>query len=237
MAYPDEQPDPAERAARWLERARLDYEGLKRLMEPLSDPPLAVYLLQQCVEKAVKALLVANGQDEATMKRTFSHNSLRAYLVHFRRLTDKLEPHFGAIQGATGVEFGKPTEDLRAMKATNFRSQWAAASSEKVRIVVGYLADLKRSISREVGRRFDHIVTAKGLDPKLFSMFAQTYDRGFANQVQRKALDASDRAEIREELMRRFDLVWGSHCARVPRRLDPAASHHLPVSVFLGCPG
>lgn len=208
MAHSAEEPDPGERAALWLERSRLDYEGLQRLMTPLSDPPLAVYLLQQCVEKAVKALLVARGEDEAKIKETFGHKSLKAYLDHFRKLVDKLEPQIDIIQNITGSDFRKPRKDLLTLKPTRYRSEWAAASLERVRSVLEYLTELRRSINRGVESILGQVLTVKGLDPKLCSVFAQMYDPEFANEAQRRALSASGRAEMQEEVTRRFDFVW-----------------------------
>ena len=208
MPEPDGQPDPGERAALWLERSCLDYEGLQRLMKPLSDPPLAVYLLQQSVEKAVKALLVAYGQDEATVKRTFGHNSLRAYLVHFRRLTDALEPHFGTMQASTSIDFQNPVEDLRALEATRYRSEWAAAPLERVLWVCSFLAKLRRSIQEGVEGKLRQVLTDKGLHPTLVGLFSELHGPEVANEAQFKAISGSVQAELREQVKRWFDFVW-----------------------------
>ena len=208
MSNPDEQAGPGERAALWLERSRLDYEGLQRLMTPLSDPPLAVYLLQQCVEKAVKALLVAHGQDEATLKRTFSHNSLRAYLVHFRTVTDKLGPYFGTIEGAAGIDFHKPLEDLRALEATRYRSEWAAASLERVRWVCEFLTELRRSIEAGVEDNLGRVLTDEGLHPALIGVLSEVHGREVASEEQLEEIIRAGRAEIAKQVRRRFDFVW-----------------------------
>ena len=69
-----------------------------------SDPALAVYLLQQSVEKAVKALAVASGKYD--IKRDFStryrHNSLELILNLYERMTGQLttlglDPMFGMM--------------------------------------------------------------------------------------------------------------------------------------------
>jgi hypothetical protein len=58
-------------AERWLNRAIKDFDAFKRLVPfdrktkktvICQDPALAVYLLQQCVEKSVKAAAIASGQ-------------------------------------------------------------------------------------------------------------------------------------------------------------------------------
>lgn len=50
-----------------------------------NTPEIAVYLLQQSVEKAVKALMVADGKDEKDFPREFSHNSMKAVLNFLER--------------------------------------------------------------------------------------------------------------------------------------------------------
>lgn len=75
-----------EYARRWLNRAIKDFNLFKKLVpfdkrtnKPVScsDPALAVYLLQQSVEKAVKAAAIASGQYKARdFIRYYSHNSL-----------------------------------------------------------------------------------------------------------------------------------------------------------------
>lgn len=75
-----------EYAKRWFNRAVKDFNLFKKVVyfdsktnKPVrcSDPALAVYLLQQCVEKAVKAVAVASGQYETRdFVGFYRHNSL-----------------------------------------------------------------------------------------------------------------------------------------------------------------
>ena len=75
-----------EHAKLWLNRANKDLNLFKKLVsfdkrikKPVrcSDPALAVYLLQQSIEKAVKAVAIASGQYEARdFVRFYKHNSL-----------------------------------------------------------------------------------------------------------------------------------------------------------------
>ncbi len=74
-----------ENAKEWLQRAGKDFAAFKKLVPfnkqnyrniQSSDPALAVYLLQQSVEKAVKAVAITSGQySGASIKKSFSHNS------------------------------------------------------------------------------------------------------------------------------------------------------------------
>ena len=63
-----------EDAAIWIERSHKDYEAAKLLKT--KDPALTIYLLQQCIEKSVKALAVASGRfNSSYIKDKFKHNS------------------------------------------------------------------------------------------------------------------------------------------------------------------
>jgi hypothetical protein len=68
-----------EDAAIWIERSRKDYKAAKMLKA--KDPALTVYLLQQCIEKSVKALAIASGKFKSSyMKDKFGHKS-KALLI------------------------------------------------------------------------------------------------------------------------------------------------------------
>jgi hypothetical protein len=61
-------------AAIWIERSLNDCEAARLLKT--KDPALAIYLLQQCIEKSVKALAVASGKfDSGHFKQKFKHDS------------------------------------------------------------------------------------------------------------------------------------------------------------------
>ena len=79
-----------EYARRWLDRAIKDFSVFKKIVRfdnktkktvRCSDPALAIYLLQQSIEKAVKAVAVASGQYEARdFVGFYKHNSLALIL-------------------------------------------------------------------------------------------------------------------------------------------------------------
>jgi hypothetical protein len=75
----------SEDAAIWIERSRKDYEAAELLKA--EDPALATYLLQQCIEKSVKALAVASGKfDSGSFRHRFKHNSARLLLELWQKL-------------------------------------------------------------------------------------------------------------------------------------------------------
>jgi hypothetical protein len=90
-----------EYAQRWLNRAIKDFNTFKKLVpfdkrtqKPVqcSDPALAVYLLQQSVEKAVKALAIASGQYKTLdFVNYYKHNSLGLILNLIRKICEKVQ--------------------------------------------------------------------------------------------------------------------------------------------------
>lgn len=89
-----------EYAQRWLDRAIKDFDAFKRLAHfdrktrktiRCSDPALAVYLLQQSVEKAVKAVAIASGQYKTNdFINYYKHNSLALILNLDNRIIEKI---------------------------------------------------------------------------------------------------------------------------------------------------
>ena len=90
-----------EYARRWLNRAIKDFSVFRKLVpvdrktnKPIrcSDPALAVYLLQQSIEKAVKAAAIASGQYGATdFRHYYSHNSLGLITNLYNRIIAQLQ--------------------------------------------------------------------------------------------------------------------------------------------------
>jgi len=90
-----------EHARRWLNRAIKDFNLFKKLVpfdkktnKPIrcSDPAIAVYLLQQCIEKVVKAAAIASNQYKARdFTRYYRHNSLGLIINLYNRITTKIK--------------------------------------------------------------------------------------------------------------------------------------------------
>jgi hypothetical protein len=86
-----------EDAAIWIERSRKDYEAAKLLKT--KDPALAIYLLQQCIEKSVKALAIASGRfNSSYIKKKFKHNSKELLIELWQNLgASKSSPILASI--------------------------------------------------------------------------------------------------------------------------------------------
>jgi len=81
-----------EDSAAWIARANKDYDAFKRLGS--SDPALSVYLLQQCIEKTIKAIAISSGKYRLSDIRGFSHKSAELLLDFW----DSLEVAYGSSQ-------------------------------------------------------------------------------------------------------------------------------------------
>lgn len=90
--------DRLSEARRWLKRAKNDYRGYAKVVgrQYLSskkdlpeDAALAVYLIQQSIEKTVKAVALASGQFESReLRKEYSHNSLKLLSDMLLKLID-----------------------------------------------------------------------------------------------------------------------------------------------------
>ena len=87
-------------AGRWFDRASKDYNAFRKTVTfdsktrkavRCSDPALSVYLLQQAVEKAMKAVAIASGQySYRQISRFYSHNSLALFANLYLKLIEAI---------------------------------------------------------------------------------------------------------------------------------------------------
>lgn len=85
-------------ARSWLKRARRDYRGFEKVVgqqylrsrkDLPDDPALAIYLLQQACEKAVKAVAIASGEfDGEVLISKYGHDSLMLFADISLKLLD-----------------------------------------------------------------------------------------------------------------------------------------------------
>ncbi|MBN2187540.1 MAG: hypothetical protein JW732_08865 [Dehalococcoidia bacterium] len=99
-------------------RANKDYKAFKRLGS--SDPALSVYLLQQCVEKTIKALAISSGKYQLSdIKGKFSHRSVDLLLDFWQNLevaSGNNQKSVAAIRSMTKVDKAKPEEVLSILQ-------------------------------------------------------------------------------------------------------------------------
>jgi hypothetical protein len=96
-----------EAAAVWIERSRKDYHAARMLKS--KDTSLSIYLLEQCIEKSVKALAVASGEfTPEEIKKEFSHNSQELLI----QLWQKLESNKSSSTLSSIFDLDPSDEDL-----------------------------------------------------------------------------------------------------------------------------
>jgi len=116
-----------EYARRWLTRAIKDFTLFKKLVpfdrrtdKPVkcSDPALAVYLLQQSIEKAIKAAAVASGQYKPRdFISYFRHNSLALIIDLNTKIVSQIQYiGLGPIATMMGVDLVDGSSKLAALK-------------------------------------------------------------------------------------------------------------------------
>ena len=116
-----------EHARRWLNRAIKDFALFKRLMpfdkrtnRPVkcSDPALAVYLLQQSVEKAVKSAAIASGQYKpGDFIRYFKHNSLALIINLNTKIVSQIQAvGLGPVATMMGIDLADGNSKLAALE-------------------------------------------------------------------------------------------------------------------------
>jgi len=117
-----------EHAKRWLNRANRDFNLFKELVSfdnktkktvRCSDPALAVYLIQQSVEKAVKAVAIASGQYGARdFVRFYSHNSLALILNLNKKIITKIKDlGLDSIAGLMGIDLSDGESKLNVLES------------------------------------------------------------------------------------------------------------------------
>ncbi len=117
-----------EHAKRWLNRSNKDFYVFKKLVTFDSktkktvrcvDPALAVYLLQQSVEKAVKAVAIASGQYEARdFTRFYSHNSLALIINLNNKILAKVkELGLDSVAGLMGIDLSDGELKLNTLES------------------------------------------------------------------------------------------------------------------------
>jgi hypothetical protein len=176
-----------EHAERWLNRANKDFNAFKRLVPfdrktrktvHCSDPALAVYLLQQSVEKMVKAAAIASGQYRTKdFVGYYKHNSLGLILNLNRKMADRIVSFgFGEMVANMGVDLvdgivrlsdienqvmGKPSSGLgTGGKKADFRKESVHVSAEVIDQILDMLTKMRSSLLKSVASMFTYLSEA-----------------------------------------------------------------------------
>ncbi len=172
-----------EYAKRWLDRAMKDFEAFKGLVPfdrktrrsvRCPDPALAVYLLQQSVEKAVKAAAIASGQYKTNDFTTYyKHNSLALILNLNQKIITKIEQlGLKPVAELMGVDLlngtlklinienqvmGKPNSIVKSGKRVDFREESIRVSPEVMDKILDLLDVIRSSFLNAIRSTFRHL--------------------------------------------------------------------------------
>ena len=158
-------------AKSWLKRAQKDYQGYVKVVgRPYisskrnipDDPALAVYLLQQSAEKAVKAVAIASGEFETmSLKMEYGHNSLMLFSEVMLRILEipMVEPVINLAKISLGqrgeklpsiIEARERFQEIkrniaryRASDIPNWLIEFAMLPSEQIKPVVIMLSKIR----------------------------------------------------------------------------------------------
>jgi hypothetical protein len=150
---------------KWFSRAQKDFNAFKRMVKfendkviSCADPALSVYLLQQSIEKATKAVVVATGRYSYAKLRRQGHNSLAILLKFFQDILDILENKGGSQKIANGFGLNIPNEYTKMKnflketlkKPKNrtsgellYSEQFASASSDSLDKILGMMLSFR----------------------------------------------------------------------------------------------
>lgn len=114
-------------AQRWLDRAVKDFNLFKKIVpfdkrtnKPVicSDPALAVYLLQQSIEKAVKAAAIASGQYRArNFIHYYRHNSLALIMNLNNKIVARIQAmDIGPVVKMMGIDLANGESKLDTLE-------------------------------------------------------------------------------------------------------------------------
>jgi hypothetical protein len=148
---------------KWLSRARMDFYAFKRIAPfnkntqkviRCTDQALAVYLLQQTIEKATKAVAAATGRYSDKKLRSHGHNSLDVLLGFYNENLTAItsQTDLNAFGTGLGIDFGdglnkiinlrgelgKTSKDRRNGELL-FEEQFAKATSTEINNILNLL--------------------------------------------------------------------------------------------------
>jgi len=157
-----------ENAKKWLRRARMDFNAFRRMVPfdkksrktvRCTDPALAVYLLQQTIEKATKAVAAATGRYSYRRLKSQGHNSLKILLSFYRGIINTIikRPELNALGAGFGLDFNeglnkiinlmmevkKKTDKERKAGGTLYVDQLAGATNAEIDLSLNLLLSLR----------------------------------------------------------------------------------------------
>lgn len=154
---------------KWLRRARNDLKVFKQLVScdkdthkiaHCKDPALSVYLLQQSIEKATKAVAAATGKYPYRKLKSHGHNSLAVLLDFYRRIilsignkslgTELFSKVFGQdVKSGSAKIQSVLTESQKTLRDRKpgeklYSQQFATASASEIDNILDFLLKIRK---------------------------------------------------------------------------------------------
>lgn len=168
QAFTKKQKTNLENAYKWFHRAQKDFNAFRQLVPfdknslktvRCSDPALAVYLLQQSIEKATKSVAAATGKYPYGRLKSHGHNSLVVLLDFYQEILNAMANKVEGLR-IIGEGFGlnvknglgkienlkaeaKKTPKDRRKDEILYREQYAVASAAEIDKILDMLLLLR----------------------------------------------------------------------------------------------
>ena len=250
-------------AKHWLNRANKDFNLFKKLVSfdnrikkpaRCSDPALAVYLLQQSVEKAVKAVAIASGQYEARdFVRFYKHNSLALIInLNLKMLAKIKELRADHMMFLMGVDLADAESKLSTLenqvlgriplmskdgKKVSFRRECMSLKPETIDLLLDSSILIRRKVLDVIKTAF-RVLTDMGIyrghgGIKNTDAFIKKLSEEVTSRLDVSSL-SKEQLQVPEEfvkLMRSFGLEAGNEIDERSDRRD-VTMHHLAIWAF-----
>ena len=211
-----------EHARRWLDRAAKDFALFKRVVpfdkkttKPVkcSDPALAVYLLQQSVEKAVKAAAIASGQYRPRdFVSYFKHNSLALIVDLNTRIVSQIEDvGLAPIAAMMGIDLADGSSRLVALEG---QVMGKAPLLDKQGRRVDFRIESRRIPPETIDQLLDMITTHRSL---LLDVIRTTF-RSLPREIRKGYVECNDPQELMKQL---------SHMIAANLKVQPPSEEQL----------
>lgn len=196
----------------WFVRAQRDFNAFKMLVKfnrdshdavPCKDPALAVYLLQQSIEKAAKAVAAATGKYSYSRLKSHGHNSLVMLLDFYQEILNMMVSGegIGAVFEAFGLDVGNGVDKVSSLKMAAakkpkdrqkgevlYSEQFATASADEIDGILDFLLLLRNdaflgALKKIFGPHSRVTINGEGLDTRTSEDLVASFSREAGKQL------------------------------------------------------
>jgi hypothetical protein len=198
MALTSEQQQNLDYALEWLDRSRKDSHAFRLLVRfdkntkeavPCSDPALAVYLLQQAIEKAVKSAAAATGKFSYQKLRRHLHNSLLVLLDFYQEILNVIGNRAqtkAIVEKFFGLDIAQQQLKIKAAETEASKPSRGTSADEIDKMLDKLLAirneTFKKGLKQVFGTHSSVTLDLRGIDSASPSQFLE----GAMNEARNK---------------------------------------------------